>query len=132
VSVSNPDAIAHLTVPAQPEQLAICRLALAGVAAGLPVSDQALDDLKLVLSEMCSNAIEHGYAGAEGTIEVEFRAGDGDELELRVVDHGRGMPADPPHGMGMTVLEKLCSRWSVEHLPGGGGTAVTFARRLPA
>jgi anti-sigma regulatory factor (Ser/Thr protein kinase) len=131
VSVSGLASVAHLTVPAQPGQLAICRLALAGVAAGLPVSDQALDDLKLVLSEMCSNAIEHGYENGDGAIEVEFRVDDG-ELELRVVDRGRGMPAEPRHGMGMTVLEKLCSRWSFERPPGGAGTAVTFARRLPA
>jgi anti-sigma regulatory factor (Ser/Thr protein kinase) len=131
VSVTDPGTIAHLTVPARADQLAICRLALAGVAAGLDVGDQALDDLKLVLSETCSNAIEHGYGGGEGSIEIEFRVQD-EALEVRVVDRGRGMPASPGHGMGMTVLEKLCTRWSLAAPDGGPGTAVTFARRLPA
>jgi anti-sigma regulatory factor (Ser/Thr protein kinase) len=131
VSASGPIRIAELTVPAHPDQLAICRLALAGATDHLGVSDGTLADLKLVLSETCSNAIRHGYGGAEGTIDVRFRL-IGGEFEVEVTDHGRGLEPNPSRGVGMTVLDELCTRWSVCPPPDGAhGTTVTFAHRLP-
>ena len=52
------ELIAELIVPADVEMLAVCRTTLAGVGAGLALSDVALDDLKLVLSEVCGAAME--------------------------------------------------------------------------
>ncbi len=46
--------------------------------------------LSLVLSELVQNAVEHGRATS---IEVDVRR-DGDALEVRIVDDGRGLPAD--------------------------------------
>jgi serine/threonine-protein kinase RsbW len=128
--------IAHLKAPAHPAYLGVCRLALAGVAAGLPVSDDALEDLKFALSEACGNAIQHAYGDEPGTIEVIFRAGDG-ELEITVVDEGRGFDPravrdDEALGIGLSMIRALSSRWRIESGPDGRGTVVTFARRLPA
>jgi|ERR1043165_8802636 len=123
--------VAQLTIPADPQNLAVCRLALAAMAGALPLSEQAVEDLKLVTSEMCSNAIAHGYDGAEGEIELEFRVSER-ELEMVVIDHGHGFagPADRlKPGVGLTLLTKLCSRHlitsEVER-----GTRVVFAYPL--
>jgi serine/threonine-protein kinase RsbW len=57
------EQIATLSIPSDPGYLAVSRQALTGAAAGLPMADEDLDDLKLVLSEVCANAIVHAYAG---------------------------------------------------------------------
>jgi len=123
--------VARLTIPADPQNLVVCRLALAAMGGALPLSDQAIEDLKLVTSEMCGNAIAHGYDGADGEIELEFRVSQ-QELEMVVIDHGHGFagPADGLRpGVGLTLLTKLCSRHritsEVEH-----GTTVVYAYPL--
>jgi anti-sigma regulatory factor (Ser/Thr protein kinase) len=131
VNPSNLRTVARLTIPADPQNLVVCRLALAAVGGALPLSDQALDDLKLVTSEMCSNAIAHGYDGAEGEIELEFRVSQR-EVELVVSDQGQGFayPSDQlKPGIGLTLLDKLCSRHAIT----SGverGTTVVFAYPL--
>jgi serine/threonine-protein kinase RsbW len=136
VQVAPLTEIAHLTIPADASYLSVCRLALAGVAAGLRVSDDALDDLKFALSEACGNAIKHGYADSKGTVDVIFR-GSPAEIEITVADRGRGFrphlrveEEDPSLGIGLSLIRSLSSRWRVESGPDGQGTVVTFARAL--
>lgn len=118
--------LAELVVPADPEMLTVCRTTLAGVGAGLPLSDQALDDLKLVLTEVCGEAMSRARGG---TVGIEFRSSP-DELEVTVADAGAGSPA-PAGGLEAPLLAQLCTR--IEVLPGdAGGTVVRFAQSLPA
>ena len=127
---SHPLPIATLTIPADPGYLSVCRQALAGAVAALELDDEELDDLKLVLSETCANAIVHGSKSATDVIDVEFRTS-ADELEVTVVDHGPGFPGGrvpEQHGVGLSLLSKLCTRHSIQPLRPGGGASVTFAR----
>jgi anti-sigma regulatory factor (Ser/Thr protein kinase) len=118
--------LAELVVPADPEMLTVCRTTLGGVGAGLPLSDSALDDLKLVLTEVCGEAMARSRGGSVG---IEFRSSPG-ELEVTVVDAGAGSPAGLG-GLAAPLLRKLCSR--IDVLPrDGGGTVVCFAQTLPA
>lgn len=112
---------------AEPELLALCRHALAGALRGV-ASEEMVDDLKLVLSEVCKNAIEHGYRGGPGTIEIEFRTCPG-EFEAAVRDHGCGTPWSARTGTGAALLAGLTTRHAVTH-PASGGTLVTFARAV--
>jgi anti-sigma regulatory factor (Ser/Thr protein kinase) len=121
-------SVARLTVTAEPEALALCRHALAGALNALALEEDAVDDLKLVLSEVCKNAIEHGYVGGAGVIEIEFRISPG-EFETAVRDHGRGVPADARRGTGWAALEMLTSRHTVQ-AGESDGTLVTFAVSL--
>lgn len=121
-------------IPARADYLSVCRQALAGAAGGIRLSDDALEDLKLVLSEMCANAIVHGYGTDPGFIEVEFCTSD-DEIQLTVRDRGRGFAGDLEsmhRGMGMSLLEHLCDRHAIEPNLPSGGASVSFARLLPA
>ncbi len=127
------NTVARLTIPADPRNLAVCRLALVALGSSLPLSEQGLDDLKLVTSEVCSNAIAHGYDGSEGDIDLEFRVSKR-ELELVVSDHGRGFACDPDDltpGVGLTLLSKLCSRHEIRS-QAERGTTVVFAYPLAA
>src|SRR5437763_5837894 len=58
----------RLRVPARAEYIALARLALAGLADIVALSDELLADLKLALTEAVSNSVRHAYAGAAGTI----------------------------------------------------------------
>ena len=120
--------VAELIVPADVGMLSLCRTTLVGVVSGLPLSDRRLDDLKLVLSEVCGAAMERTHA-AEGTVDVGFRRS-ADEIEVTVTDRGR----DPGEGhmLAVQLLEKLCSRIDVERPCHGPGRVVRFAQRLPA
>ena len=124
------EQIATLSVPSDPAYLAVSRQALVGATAGLPIADDDLDDLKLVLSEICANAIVHAYGQRpDGRIDVTFRSSP-TELEVTVADHGAGFPGGqvPDQvGAGLTLLQRLCSRHTIEPWRAEGGAAVTFA-----
>jgi anti-sigma regulatory factor (Ser/Thr protein kinase) len=133
MSPSRLEQIATLSVPSDPGYLAVSRQALNGAAAGLPISDDDLDDLKLVLSEICANAIIHAYGRrSDGRIDITFRRSER-ELEVTVSDRGPGFPGGQvpdPVGAGLTLLHRLCSRHSIEPHREAGGAAVTFAQSV--
>src|SRR5213080_3672415 len=70
---ATPQAI-HLTIPAKPEYITLGRLALTGIARlrAEPVSAEVLGDLKLALTEACTNSVRHAYAGDEGTVQIVY------------------------------------------------------------
>ena len=68
------------------------------------------DDLALVFTEACSNAVIHAYPGdSHGWIEVEARVTDG-VLTVDVVDNGVGLGAEACsscRGMGFNLMHGL-------------------------
>jgi anti-sigma regulatory factor (Ser/Thr protein kinase) len=109
----------------------VCRLALAAVGGALPLSDQALDDLKLVLSEACASAIRQ-TVDPDGTVEIAFRTSDS-EIEVSVSDHAQDVStALSGRGFGLPLLRQLCSRLDITAQADGPGTVVRFAQTLPA
>jgi anti-sigma regulatory factor (Ser/Thr protein kinase) len=123
------ELVAELTVPADAEMLTVCRTTLAGVGAGLALSDQVLDDLKLVLSEVCAAAMERTGA-LDRTVGIEFRRSQG-EIEISVSDRGGDAHAGAG-GLGFALLRQLCSRLDVTPAAHGPGRVVRFAQTLPA
>jgi anti-sigma regulatory factor (Ser/Thr protein kinase) len=120
--------VAELVVPADVGMLSLCRTTLVGVVSGLPITDRRLDDLKLVLSEVCGAAMERTQA-ADGMVDIGFRRS-ADEVEVSVRDRGPDLAEG--HMLAVQLLEKLCSRIDIEHGPGGSGRVVRFAQQLPA
>ena len=120
--------VAELVVPADVGMLSLCRTTLVGVVSGLPITDRRLDDLKLVLSEVCGAAMERTHAPA-GTVDIGFRRSAG-EIEVTVAD--RGPDPGEGHMLAVQLLEKLCSRIDVERAGDGPGRVVRFAQRLSA
>ncbi|WP_148570968.1 sensor histidine kinase [Nocardioides caldifontis] len=92
---------------------------LSGIPAALEVAVHA------VASESLANVVRHS-AASRVRLEVERTA---DELVLRVADNGRGMPARPRPGVGLTSMRQRAAEVGgrVEHRPvEGGGTEVTL------
>ena len=86
--------------------------------------------LALVLTELVTNAVEHGLRDASGTVEITAER-DGTRLAVQVCDDGAGLPegfAPGADGLGTQIVQALVSgemrgriQWSG---PPGGGTAV--------
>lgn len=77
-------------------------------------NDSVCFDLKLVVDEVCSNIVVHGYEGLEPeTITVSF-AVDGDDIVITITDHA---PPFDPRNAPMPNLDAPAS----ERQPGGLG-----------
>ena len=78
----------ELKVPPRPENLALARLALTGVGTIASASEGAIADLKLAITEACTNSILHGYPnGTSGELVVRLRSA-GEAIEVEVEDSG--------------------------------------------
>src|SRR6266850_2453064 len=82
----------RLRIPAKPEYIALCRLALTGLARMRAFSDEVLADLKLALTEATSNSVRHAYPDSNGWVEICYEL-QGDRLVIVVTDEGRGFDA---------------------------------------
>ncbi|HTW09459.1 MAG TPA: ATP-binding protein [Acidimicrobiales bacterium] len=89
--------VLELDVPSSPEYIAIVRLVVASVAsARRALADERIDDLKLAVSEACTNAIEANLAvrpGSPAPVHVEIWEGP-DRLEVSIEDSGPGFDPD--------------------------------------
>src|SRR5215217_6160700 len=88
VETNAPDL--ELTLPARPENVAVARHAIGGFADVLDVPDQTLADVKLAVTEACTNVVVHAYPNGEGPMEIAAMLRD-DRLQISVRDEGRGM-----------------------------------------
>lgn len=121
----------ELSLPARPENVAVARHAIGGLGDVIEVPDQMLADIKLAVTEACTNVVVHAYPGGEGPMGMRAMV---DERRLRIVvtDNGRGVVprADSPGlGLGLPLIASLAD--SLE-LGGGDGqeTQVRMTFRL--
>ena len=106
-AVPSPDL--ELTLPARAENVAVVRHAFGGLGEAYDVGDQTLSDIKLAVTEACTNVVVHAYPQAEGPMEVSAVIGDG-TLLITVADDGHGMlprPDSPGLGLGLPLIASL-------------------------
>jgi serine/threonine-protein kinase RsbW len=134
-------ATIRLTIPAKPEYITLGRLALTGIARMRPqeISDEVLGDLKLALTEACTNSVRHAYGDAGGTVEIGYEL-HRDKLVVEVADQGNGFAlagARPglsdddliEGGLGIAIIEALSDELEIAHRP-GGGSALRFVKHF--
>ena len=98
-----------LTLPARAENVAVVRHAFGGLGDALDIDDQVLADVKLAVTEACTNVVVHAYPDGEGPMEVAAAIHD-DRLAIAVRDEGRGMlprPDSPGLGLGLPLIATL-------------------------
>lgn len=98
-----------LTLPARAENVAVVRHAIGGLGEAIDISDQVLADVKLAVTEACTNAVVHAYPEGEGPLEVAAYLA-GDRLMLVVRDEGRGIVPrtdSPGLGLGLPLIATL-------------------------
>jgi serine/threonine-protein kinase RsbW len=129
----------RLTIPAKPEYITLCRLALTGLARLRPLSEETLGDLKLALTEACSNSVRHAYAeGRSGTVEILYELRE-DRLVVEVADEGPGF--EPPEssekepgvnegGLGIAIIRALADELEIGGRENGRGSRLRFVKFL--
>jgi serine/threonine-protein kinase RsbW len=128
----------RLTIPARAEYITLGRLALTAIAGVRPVSDETLHDLKLALTEACTNSVQHAYGNGGGEVEILYQL-EPDRLVIEVGDMGSGFepgelaPADEGElaegGLGIEIIRALADE--VEIGPrGDGGSRLRFVKLL--
>jgi serine/threonine-protein kinase RsbW len=130
----NAEAV-RLRFPARSEYLLLARLAVAGVAPRMGLGATEVADLKLAITEACSNAMRHGYAHRPpGEIELELVVAH-DRLELVVEDHGAGIALPVPDvapsergGMGLPIIRAAVDELEIRPTDEGTGTVVRMTK----
>ena len=105
--MGSPDLV--LTLPARAENVAVVRHAFGGLGDALDIDDQVLADVKLAVTEACTNVVVHAYPDGEGPMEIAAVIRDG-RLAIAVRDEGRGMlprPDSPGLGLGLPLIATL-------------------------
>ena len=132
----------RLDFKATPENEAFARLAIAGFMLPLDPTVEELADVKTAVSEAVTNAIVHGYGGTGGRVVMYAAYGDEGELEIRIIDQGRGIEdiqrarqpffttcrGEDRSGMGFTVMESFMDDVDVQSAPGKGTTVIMTKR----
>ena len=133
----------ELEIPARAEFVALARLAVSALAAADgELADERVDDLKLAVSEACTNAIE-AHAAIDTDERVVVRCWiDEAGLEVRIYDRGAGfdpaeLPDHPPvtdparlkfeRGLGIPLIRALVD--VVEFSSSDSGTEVRLVMR---
>ncbi len=123
------------------------RTAVASFAAQSDPNIAIIADIKTVVSEAVTNAIVHGYAGAEDKslcpIYIQCKLTESGKLIIKIKDKGKGIDdvetAMQPlyttdsdgerSGMGFTIMQSFTDKIKVRSAP-GKGTVVILEKRL--
>jgi len=140
------DSAIELEIPARPEYVALARLVVSSLASTRrDLTDDRVDDLKVAVSEACTNAIEaHHSADSNDSVVIRCAELD-DRIEIEIEDRGRGfdpdtLPQHPPvtdpdrlnfeRGLGLPLIRTLVDDVLIDS--SGNGTKVTMSMRCLA
>ncbi|MBC1475490.1 anti-sigma B factor RsbW [Listeria grandensis] len=84
----------ELKIPAKPEFVSLGRLTVSGIASRSGFSFEAIEDLKIAISEAITNSVKHAFSEDDsGEIQITFCVYE-DKLEVRVADEGKSFDAE--------------------------------------
>jgi serine/threonine-protein kinase RsbW len=107
---------------------------LGAFAEALQLPADLVEDMRLAVTEACTNVVRHAYHDGEpGPIDVVIRP-NGDKLDLIVSDRGAGIGPSPDMsgpGLGLPLIAALADHVEIEHGPTRGSTLAMSFRRRP-
>lgn len=131
-----------IDIPAKAEFVALGRLALSGLLRSRGgYSEDAVADLKLALTEACSNSVRHAYDHDQGKVHLEFTV-HRDRVTLLIQDEGGGFHEDDDDcpecrnltdqlaegGMGISIIRAVVDGFDLRK-PDEGGTILVLTKR---
>ncbi len=127
-----------LTIPAKAEYITLGRLALTGLLRPRSLPEETVGDLKLALTEACTNSVRHAYPEGSGAVQIlyELRA---DRVVIEVSDDGRGFDYTEPvgdedelteGGLGIAIIRSLADEFELAGGVKGHGSRLRFVKLL--
>ncbi|GLB60995.1 anti-sigma B factor RsbW [Cytobacillus sp. NCCP-133] len=134
--MNEPFDYVEVKIPAKPEFVGVIRLTLSGIASRMRFAYEEIEDLKIAISEACTNAVQHAYKQNEqGEVVIGFGLYS-DRLEVMVADNGKSFdfqsarqgigPYDQTDsveflregGLGLYLIETLMDEVRIHHKEG--------------
>jgi serine/threonine-protein kinase RsbW len=127
------DTDVRLTLPARPENVSVIRHVLGAFAESLRLPDDLVEDLRLAVTEACTNVVRHAYPPDHaGPVEVSIQPLE-EHVTVVVSDHGRGIGTSSDTtgpGLGLPLIAAIAEAVDLQPVPGGGSrVAMTFSRQ---
>jgi len=135
-----------LDIPAKAEYVVLGRLALSGLLRGHGCSEDAVADLKLAVTEACSNSVRHAYDHDDGHVHLEFTVL-ADRVTIEIGDEGSGFHEDDVDcpecqgipeiklseagGMGISIIRAVVDDFDLRK-PESGGTLLVLTKMFDA
>ncbi|MCC3864708.1 ATP-binding protein [Terrisporobacter petrolearius] len=124
-----------MEITANPEYVSIIRLTTSGIANKVGFCIDDIEDLKVAISEACTNAIKHSLDDRFTIIYSMIENG----LTIEIIDNGKGYDrstvSEPDidnlkeSGMGLFIIESLMDEVIVESQE-GKGTSIKMTKYL--
>ena len=124
-----------MEISANPEYVSIIRLTTSGIANKVGFCLDDIEDLKVAISEACTNAIKHSLEDRFTIIYTMIEKG----LTIEIIDKGKGYNtkevSEPDldnlkeSGMGLFIIESLMDEVNVESTE-GKGTSIKMTKYL--
>jgi serine/threonine-protein kinase RsbW len=126
----------RLSLPAKARNIAVVRRALEAIAEELALPRRLVEDMRLAVTEACTNVVRHAYEGAEAddasAMRVDLLPHAGG-MRVVVEDRGRGLGPSPDAsgpGLGLPLIAKLTTKLEVSHGAGDRGSRVAMSFAL--
>lgn len=103
----------HL-LPPRAVSIVLARRAVAALA----LTPGRTREVKLIVSELVTNSIEHGHLGILDCIELHAVVDAAGALHMDVCDPGPGPLPGARRGMGWRILERMADRWGSDRSHG--------------
>ena len=134
------DRVVRLRIPARAEYITLSRLALTGLARVRPFPDEVLADLKLAITEACSNSVRHAYDDGDGMVDILYRL-EHDRIEIEVADDGTGFDHEGSRdddeaaelsegGLGIAIIRSVADELEIGRGDAGRGSRLRFVKSL--
>ena len=127
-----------LNVPGKAEYVGTVRIAVAHIASRAGFDIEAIDDIKVAVSEACTNIILHAHENTAYNYDVQVEL-DEKDLTITVEDGGAGFGVEdyvPPipgesrgSGLGIFIIKALMDEVDICSEP-GAGTRIRMSKGL--
>jgi serine/threonine-protein kinase RsbW len=132
------DVTISLTLPGIPEYVSVARLTLSGIASRMGFNVDAIEDLKVAISEACTNAMKHGCKQPIDSYHVDYFVSE-KALTIDVSDKGQGFTIEEigepdlenpkENGLGLYIIRTLMDEVKVTST-NEQGTVIRMIKQL--
>ena len=124
-----------MEIPANPDYVSILRLTTSGIANKLGFSMDDIEDMKVAVSEACSNAVKHSE---DNKVIINFNLLN-NGIQIEIIDNGKGYDVDSIEtpdlsnpkegGLGLFIIQTLMDEVNISS-KGNQGTTIKMTKYL--